>query len=289
MTGPPDGRAKRRVLRWAVLLFVVGAVVAVTFWPAPKRPSYEGKTVEQWLLQLDPNFARSAEHDRAWTALARMGTNALPDLERILGQRLNERREWWKGWMIHLHLTKPDPLPPHERISRATRAAYMLAERAKVDIRPLLPQLTFHFTNANFAEFPRALANCGDEGISVLTNFLFTGHDALRNHAAYGLHFDFVKKKPQAISALLRAATTETNRILRANALNSLRGTGAPAEEVVPLALELLRSEDAYSRWQAAGLLVDYRSIDEVDKALGAAANDSDERVRKAAARPVRR
>jgi hypothetical protein len=287
MTAPPDGRARRRVLFWSVLLLTVGTILAAIVWPAPRPPTYEGKTVEDWLLLLDLDTARSAERDRAWTALARMGAAALPDLERILSQRSNKRPQWWKGYMIRLHLKKPDALLPHERIYRATRAVYILAESGKVDTRSLVPHLAFHFTNSNYTECPRALANSGDEGISVLTNLLFTGRDAIRDEAAYGLYF--AKKKPQAISALLRAATVETNRSLRANALGYLRGSGAPAEKAVPVALESLRSEDAYTRWQAAGLLADYRSIDQVDKALEAAANDPDERVRKAAARPQRR
>jgi hypothetical protein len=184
--------------------------------------------------------------------------------------------------MIHLRLTKPDPMPPKEQVFRATRAACRLAESGKVDIRSLLPHLTFHFTNSHYGEFSRALATCGDEGIAVLTNFLFTG-DAFRSEAALGLRF--AKKNPLAISALLRAATVETNRTLRANILNYLRGSRAPAEQAVPLGLQLLRSEDAYTRSRAAGLLAEYRSIDEVDKALEAAANDPDEDVRRAAAR----
>ena len=284
MTGPPDGRAKRRVLRRAVLLLAVGAVLALIFWPAPKCATYEGKAAEEWLRLCDPT--RTMEDDPAWNALVRMGTDALPDLERILGRRPNSLRDYWKGWMIHLHLARPDPLPVHEWNYRAARAAYILAERGNVDIRPLLPVLTFHFTNSTYGEFSRALASAGDEGISVLTNYVLSDQLRLRNEAASALRF--VRNKPQAIAALLRVATFETNRSWQANALLYLQGSGAPAAEVVPLALQFLRSEDAYTRWAAAELLVDYRSITEVRNTLKGALNDPDEHVRKAAARARR-
>ena len=281
MTGPPDGRAKRRVLRWAVLLLVVGAVVAVTFWPASKRPSYEGKTAEEWLVRCNP--ALKMAEDPAWTALVRMGAAALPDLERILRRQPSKWRERWKTWNTRLHLAKPDPLRAHEWHYRAARSAWYLAENGNVDIRPLLPLLTHHFTNSTYGEFNHALARAGNEGISVLTNLVLSDKRLLRDDAASALRF--VNDKPQAIAALLRVATLESNLVSKANALSFLRGSGAPACEVVPLALEFLRSQDGYTRWKAADLLVDYRDIAEVSNALQTATNDPDVRVRRAVAR----
>ena len=58
-----------------------------------------------------------------------------------------------------------------------------------------------------------------------------------------------------AMEELLRSANSETNAALRANALGYLRDSKGPAEILVPLGLRFIRSEDAYARWQAAGLL----------------------------------
>jgi hypothetical protein len=252
---------------------------------SPKRPTYEGKTVEEWLRLCNPTVR--TEDDPAWTALTRMGAAALPDLERILSQRPNKRSELWKGWMIRLNLARPEPFGAHELNYRAARAAYILAENSDVDVRPLLHELIFHFTNSTYGEFSHALARAGDEGFSVLTNYVMSDQPRLRDEAASALRF--LRNKPQAIAALLRVATLETNRSLRANALGYLKGSGAMADEVVPLALESLRSEDGYMRWQAADLLLDYRSIAEVSKALQTATNDPDPLVRRVAARSANR
>jgi hypothetical protein len=290
MSAPPAGRARRRVLLWSVLLLTVGAVVAAMFWPAPKRPTYEGKTVEELLAMLELGSGARADGFDSRLALIRMGAAAVPDLARILSERPSKWRGFWHDCKAVLRLSgsQPDPsMVLHDLKFRAVRASCILAENANGDIRLLIPQLSFLAKTTDLTEANRALASAGDEGISVLTNLLFTGDARLRNDAAWGLHH--VKRRPQVISAFLRDATVETNQILRANALGYLRGSGAPAEKTVPLGLEFLRSEDAYTRWQAAGFLADYRSIDEVDKALEAATNDPDERVRGAATRRARR
>jgi hypothetical protein len=284
MSATAEPRAKRREGLIAILLLAFALLLAVLFWPRPQPATYEGKTVDEWLLQLDPNVAREKEHDRARIALERMGTNALPDLERILSQRPNKRREWWKGWLVRFHLSKPDTLLPHEWNYRAARAAYMIAESGNVDIRRLLPHLSYHFTNSNYGEFSRALTRAGDEGISVLTNYVLSDHQRYRDDAASAL--SHVNRKPQAFAALIRVATLESNRSLRANALLYLRGSKAPADQVVPLTLQFLRSDDAYTRRMAAGLLADYRSLAEVSNALHRALSDPDENVRRAASYP---
>ena len=285
MTGPPDGRAKRRVLRRPIRLLLVGAVLAAIFWFAPKRPTYEGKTAEEWLLMLELDSGARADNFDAHEALIRIGAAALPELERILSRRPNKWRDGWNGWKARLRFAASPPL--HEQQFRAIRATFILAESGNVDIRPLLPQLTFHARNAEQSEAFRALARAGEEGISVLTNLLFTGDVDVRRDASWGLHF--VNKKSQATAALLRSATVETNFRARAEAFRALSSSGAQADQVVPLGLRLLGSEDGYTRRQAAEVLVDYRSLAEVSNALHAALSDPDVEVRRTAARAARR
>lgn len=286
MTEPPDGRSKRRILRWVVVLVAVGALAAI-FWPLPERPKYEGKTVEEWLLQLDPNSGGGVEYERAWHAIAKMDANALPDLERILSWRPSKWRECWNGWKVRLQLAKPEWLSPTEQVRRAGWAAYILAECGNVDVRPLLPHLTFHATNPGSVEMTRALASAGDEGVSVLTNQLFTGEPTVRCQAAWGLQFAW--QRPQATAALLRSATIETNSLARVQALASLANSGATPAEGVPLGLRLLRSEDEGTRWMAAWLLADYRSIVEVSNSVQTVLSAGDKGVRDAFLRPVSR
>jgi HEAT repeat protein len=82
------------------------------------------------------------------------------------------------------------------------------------------------------------------------------------------------------MAALIRSATTEPDKVLRANAVAYLNGCAGPAEQLVPLGLKFLKSDDAYDRWNGARLLKGYLSTREVEQAFQAAAADPDSRVR---------
>src|SRR5206468_9675703 len=114
------------------------------FWPTPKRPTYEGKTVEELLLMLELGSGARADNFDASQALIRIGAAALPDLQRILSRRPNKWRDGWSGWKARLHLTASSPVTLEVQQYRALRATYILAGSGSVDIRPLLPQLSFH-------------------------------------------------------------------------------------------------------------------------------------------------
>src|SRR5438046_2530727 len=60
-----------------------------------------------------------------------------------------------------------------------------------------------------------------------------------------------------------------------------------PAEELVPLGLKVLRSDEGYARWAAATMLRGYSDIPEVRSALEQAMTDSDARVRSTAERAL--
>jgi hypothetical protein len=163
----------------------------------------------------------------------------------------------------------------------------LLAEGANVDISRLIHQLTFHFTNSNYAasENARALANAGTEGVAVLTNQMFSGSRGVRDDASSALRF--INQRPEAIAALVRFANTETNGHLAANALLYLQGSQGPAEVLAPLGLRFLRSTDAYERWAGAQVLQGYAKHDGVEHALRKATEDPDKRVSSAAVRSL--
>src|SRR5262249_28499316 len=83
----------------------------------------------------------------------------------------------------------------------------------------------------------------------------------VRDQAGWALQH--VKKRPEVIAALILSANTDPNKVLRANAVGYLSSCGGPAEQLVPLGLRFLQSEDGYDRWQGALLLRDYQSVSE--------------------------
>ena len=152
--------------------------------------------------------------------------------------------------------------------------------RGDVDISGLVPHLQHHFTHGTYADSNsgRALAAAGPAGIAVLSNLLATGTHAVRDQAGWSLHH--VKKRPEVIAALIKSATTDPDRALRANAFLYLSRCGGPENELVQLALRFLGSEDGHHRWAGANFLRDYMAVSAVRTAFESARADDDERFR---------
>ena len=284
----PLGR-KRMV--WLLLsLFVMALVVTVIVRLARSEPTYEGKAVSEWLaLLLKPNADHQADFEKARRALIKIGTPAIPELDRILRQRPGTWRETENEWLIHWGFREPEDMSLKEWRLCATRAAYLLAEEGNVDIRRLIPHLRFDLTNSNdyaSSENARALARAGMEGFKVLTNLMFTGSSEVRRRAAWGLNF--INNRPEAITTLVRFAHTETDSLSRVDALKYLHGSQGPAELLVPLGLEFLHSKDAYERWAGALVLDGYTAHEGVEEALRKATEDPDKRVCREATRSLK-
>jgi HEAT repeat protein len=264
---------------WLLVLLTIGIIVALN---DSKPKLHQGRTVHEWVSRLDSHVDYQKQRDEASWALVQIGAEALPELENILAWR-NSGWEDLRNYAVHYRILKRRPVHPLELQSRACEAAYNLAERANVDISRLVAQLSYHFTNGTYADSNsgRALAAAGPAGIAVLTNLVLTGKQSIRDHAGWALHH--VKKRPEVIAALLIAATTGPDNVIRANALSYLQGCGGPAEQVVPVGLKFLKNGDGYDRWNAVLLLRDYLSVQEVRGALEIAATDSDPRVQSAA------
>ena len=251
---------------------VIGVLfVAILVLKHPQPRLYHGKSVHDWVTLLDPDVNKSQQRDEASWAVVKIGTEALPELERILAWRHNRLIERIQGYAIHLGIMKLPTVSHFQLQSRACEAAFHLAERAGTDISQLVPHLHYHFMNGTYADWSsgRALAGAGTIGVAVLTNLVITGARNVRDNAGPALRY--ANKRPEVIVALLQAIETEPDRQLRANLLLYLRGSGAPAEQVVPVGLRFLQSDDAYTRRMAATLLRDYRTDENVQRALEAA------------------
>src|SRR5688500_2776501 len=128
-----------------------------------REPKYEGKTAREWIYLLDPHVDQRAQHDRASEALARIGAAAIPTIRDILQTAELTPVHKLKLLAQRYRLLPPDSLELAERQYRASRAAYKIAEDAGADISSLVPHLSFHLTNSNYAdtENGRALAHAG--------------------------------------------------------------------------------------------------------------------------------
>jgi HEAT repeat protein len=267
----------RMQLGLCLLMALVLGVIIISAFSKPKL--YQGKTVRQWVSLLEMHVDYQKQRNEASWALVQIGADALPELERILAWR-RSAIETIRNYAVHFRIAKPRAIHPLELQSRACEAAYHLAERANVDISGLVPHLQYHFTNGTYADSNsgRALARAGPTGIRILTKLLLTGTRPVRDNAGSAL--THVRKQPEVIAALIQSATSDPDRTLRANAVGYLRGCDGPADQLLPLGLKFLGSEDGYDRCRGAMLLQNYLSMREVRTAFEAAISDPDERVR---------
>jgi hypothetical protein len=280
-------KARQKLCWLAAILAVV--VIIFLLRPAPPKPkTYQGKTIEEWVTLLNMNVDFQKEREQAGRALELIGTNALPDLERILSRRPNRFRETVERYAIRLHLMKRPPPPavhPLEMQSRACEAAYRLGEFANIDISRLVPHLRYHFTNGTYADSnsSRALAHAGPTGIATLTNLLFTGSRNVRDQSGWALAS--VSRKPEVYTMLIAAANFEKDPGMQANLLLYLDRSEAPAELVVPLGLKAYRNGNAYKQWTALSLLRNYVGLPEVRAVFEEGRTNNDARVRSTAER----
>lgn len=265
------------------------------FVTSTRAPRHDGKTLDEWLLMLDSNVERAADHEKASVAIHAMGASALPQLHQILRARPDSLTERIRIYAVRWKLIPRPKIPIQEKQFRAGRAAYQLAEGADVNIASLVPDLQFHLTNSNYAEseMARALVRAGPEGISCLTNLLVTGEQRVRDQAGLVLSLDrSIRSQPGVQDALVLCASSDPDPRVRANAvfyLSSFREVG-PSETLIALGQQYVTSDDAYERWAGAKLLAAHAaSAPEAYNALKAVLNDSDERVRSTASHALER
>lgn len=262
-------RPARRKLVVVGTALVLAAGVCLGLMLARKPPvTHKGKTVREWVLRIDMQVGNEKQREEASWAIVQIGRPAVPELEEMLEWRPRKWRDELRPWLMRFHIIRRDEFSPYDVVNRASEATYNLGERSRTDIGALIPHLEFHFTNGTYADSAasRALASAGPRGIAILTNLMFSGSYNVRDQSAWALHH--ASRRPEVIAALIRVANTETNAILRANALGYLPRSGGPAEELVPLGLRFLRSTNEYDRKQAKRMLSGYKDLEEVRAAL---------------------
>jgi len=235
---------------------VVGSLISTS---DARNLVYRGKTVKAWLLQLStPDPVARTEAEAAFAAL---GTNAVPELARLL--RTDDSR-WRKLTWSHarrlprrmrgLVLQRVNPPNAYLIHPAAARALARLGPSA-AGAEPDLVRALQDKVNGTYWEAGGALGHLGKLAVPDLMRALQDGDTLVRSAAAYGLGeagTDAALAVPALVQMLKRGSATEQQ-----IAAQSLAKIGAPA--VAPLMDVLAHEGGTVAETAASALLRHYR------------------------------
>jgi hypothetical protein len=271
---------RRRVWQ-ATVVVLVSIVILFLVSERPSEPGYAGKTLTQWLLNTNadwvwiPNDVYGHIHDELWFKLVEsmktsntvsidtwresgdfatndtafavraMGTNAIPQLIRLMSSRPSR----WTTIRGAIAERLPDKLreffyPYHsgDFAERQNVAAFDGFTILGTNAEPALPALSnLLFQGREHLQLTWAIANIGPKGIALLTNALDRQPPSRRNDAALALGLQYEDAK-SAVPALV-------NCVEQGNAgydvLGALGRIGCDEPRLVPALMRLLEAKGA--------------------------------------------
>jgi HEAT repeat protein len=242
------------------------------------EPTYEGHTLSEWMGDIDPHAGFTVGHEpAAWTAIAHIGTNAIPTL-----------LKW---------LSEPDPpespkpeLPSCYNLSRSQRAEFAFQILGDV-ARPAIPELTRLARKSSDPEradrCATSLAYIGPAAIPSLLSLATNAPTQTRSFAIEALAYipsDQLTKP--AVPVLIRCMGDKNDDV--ANIAADIMNRTCAAEVVEPALTNALRSPSARTRkWAVRCLGWEEQNVS-IIPLMRAAMRDSNYEVRESATNVLR-
>ncbi len=287
--GYAAGMNKRR--RIAGFALLTGAAIGLVFYVTrPREPVYQGRVLSEWLAELNGYDPRQQKtHEKATEAVRHIGTNAIPRLRKMLRvdfsptkERINRLLD--KQSVIEFRFNYWD----ENAFEVACRACEALGPAAKELLPDFRPQV-FDIIRSDCFSASRALAAIGPEAVPLLVEALTNRDGAIRVIGAYGL-FLMGTNAQAAVPQLAMAARNASGSDTRRYATLALANSGQDTQTWLPMALELVRNTNSYTRASTVFLLGQIGNRAEATvPALLTALADSDEHVRKNAAEALKK
>jgi len=272
---------QRRILWLLVALTVMGGVV-VYLKSRTEEPRYQGRPLTYWVKRLwHPDEGVS---EKAQAAIRQMGTNAVPSLIRMLGERDSK---WVPVYNRAVRKVGGECLYFRMAGSRSWLAADALrfiGPAAKDAIPFLIANMTNWPTSAGAAgPYVYALEFIGTNSIVPLVNALSHQNPEVRWHAGIALpfhHTNLVLALPQLLELLRAEDAADRETVVRL-----LGFITTEPQTVVPVLTECLRDKSADVRHRAVYALADFGDAAKAAlPSLKDLLRDSDTNVQRAAA-----
>jgi HEAT repeats len=238
---------RRFALAILVLLAIAGIAIALGYWLSD--PVCEGRPVGAWLRDLQDNSP--AVRHRAQDAMRRLGTNAVPLMQR----QLHAQDLPWKtnlaDLLKHQSIIKPHFVWAGERRIGAAFACVVLGPSAEPLIPDLLQFAKRDSVSFNLAE--SALASIGPTAVRPLSLLLTNADYNVRMLAAGALATIGPPAKPATPRLML--CLQDHFGATRSRAARALGRIGQVSPEAVRALAEMLADSDLDTRCSAAGSL----------------------------------
>ncbi len=256
---------KRHILQAGLVIAVVCGLVGLAL--RPREPRYEGKTLSIWLDQYGSNHWMHHDGDldkEAQAALQHMGTNAAPNLLKMMSSRESSFKTNVLGrvpqsWLVLLHL--PTVNEYQNQVGECRRRGAFGFSALGPDAKPFIPALVRLLQDTNYdvryvAVFAlRCLGPVAREALPSLIKCLDDPEFTVRDDAVMSL--GIIHEDPEHVVPLLRSFI-EKNRgsvILCQDAMQALGSFGKEAASAAPVLLPFLNDKDSNTRSRATNTL----------------------------------
>jgi HEAT repeat protein len=242
-----------RTVLAVVLLAVLGAVAREGL--RTREPEYQGKRLSQWMECFSVNRMGSLGADdlrlpRA--ALAQAGTNAIPVLLHML-QAEESLVSRTMSLLSRQHILKIRDFQPSDRNHAALIGFLYYRESASNAVPELIKMLDGSRSAICQENAARALTYIGPAAKSAIPALLRSATST--NNAVCRESIDAlgnVRPEPELIVPVLVSALRRPDNTVQNMASTMLRSYGRDAASAVPSLIDLLKSQDQNTRFQAA-------------------------------------
>ncbi|MFT5490145.1 MAG: hypothetical protein ACI8V5_000488 [Limisphaerales bacterium] len=244
-----DAVKMRRFRKAAATVFVIGVATVVLIHIESREPSYEGKTLTEWLhlVEREGDIYKSylKTNYLAGLAIQQMGSDAVPHLMDHL-KPISPLREKVNSLLISSGLDERRILRAEYSWAAAHSMAFLgpAAESA-------IPELSEMLKRDKLSESVvagRALAKIRPEGVNCLIENLTSDDAGIRSAAILGLYSCRYPRARQVSSVLDQLCDPR----LRGNALAALGHFRHESSQAIPALIDALESEKVGNRMVAA-------------------------------------
>jgi hypothetical protein len=242
---------KTRWLALAALLAIVPLGVAALWLRPEAEPLYQGQPLHYWLKGYDPaagpsssNPAPGPTRDEADDAVRALGTNAIPDLLRMLVYRQSPLISPLLTIGRRLHIVKSQFSNPCVRNWEAQTAFSELGYKAAGAVPELIQLYDTHPDSSSRTSILFVLDSIGPiakEAVPVLLRAMTDTNEEVRVNAISALCK--IQTDPAHVVPALITYLSDPAPIVRRNTILALSQFGAKAKPAVPALLQLLRDE----------------------------------------------